>query len=151
MKILFIGEKGSGKSSLLYSIFKKCDCGGIVCIPVFEGEKLIGKDAVNMANKRRKLFCRIKSKADFEGIEMENYVISEEGIKFCIEALEEAMKKELVIIDEFGILEVREKGIFQAAKKIIEDKENVIIVLRKGLEEKFLEKFPYKFEKIYMT
>lgn len=150
MKILFIGKKGCGKSSLLYTIFQNCECGGIICIPVFEEGKRIGKDAVNMMNKSKAIFCRIKSKANFEGIETHNYIISREGIKFCIDALEEAMEKNLIIIDEFGPLEMKGQGIYKAAKKIMDSDKDVIIVLRKELEKEFLKKFPYNFEKIYM-
>jgi len=73
MKILFIGKKDSGKSSLLYALLKNCKCGGILCLPVFENGKKIGADAIDMYNKERKIFSRLKQIANFEGIETEYY------------------------------------------------------------------------------
>ena len=150
MKLLLIGKKGCGKSSLLYTLFDGCNIGGVICISVFEKGERIGKDAVNMVDGKRCLFCRITNMANFKGVKTQEYVISKDGIRFCINALEKAMEKDSIIIDEFGPLEMKEKGVYETAKKIIESEKNVVIVLRKNLEEKFLRKFPYKFEKVYI-
>lgn len=154
MNIIFVGKKNSGKSSLLYQLMKDCKCGGIVCLPVFEDNKKIGTDAINMCSGERKIFSRIKEIANFDGIETKKYRISFEGIKFCINAVEEAIEKckkcRLIIIDEFGVLERNGKGLNDVIKKALESDKDVVIVVRKELEKEFLEKFPYEFEKIYM-
>lgn len=149
MKILFIGSKNSGKSSFLFSIFKNCKCGGIICLPVFKNGIKIGTDAINMLNKDRCIFSRLKSMANFEGIETENYIISYSGIEFCRNALKSAIKSELIIIDEIGYLEMNSKGIYKETKKIMESDKDVIVVIRKEIEKHFLKKFPYNFKKIY--
>ncbi|HEC88219.1 MAG TPA: DUF2478 domain-containing protein [Thermoplasmata archaeon] len=150
MKILFTGERGCGKSTLIYEIFKNYDCGGVVCIPVFKKDKIIGKDAVDMADKSKKIFCRIHEEADFYGIKTENYVINEDGINFCINALEKAFDKNLVIVDEFGFLEKKGEGIYSITEKLIKSEKNLIVIVRKEIEEYFLKKFPYEFKRIYM-
>jgi len=151
MKILFIGKKASGKSTLLYSLFKNYRCGGIVCLPVFKNGKEIGKDAVNLMNNERRRFCRIKEEADFKGIKVGRYLIDPKGIKFCIDALNEAMEKsDLIIFDEFGKLEMEGRGLYEVAEKIIEGDKNAIIVLREELEKEFMKKFPHEFKKIYI-
>lgn len=150
MKVLLIGEKGAGKSSLLYSLFKD-GAGGIICLPVFKDGGEIGKDAINLLNGERKRFCRIKERADFDGIEIGKYVVDYDGIEFCIAALEEALEKSnFIILDEFGLLEMKGGGLYEITKKIIEGDKDALIVLRKELEKEFLEKFPYQFKKIYL-
>jgi nucleoside-triphosphatase THEP1 len=151
MKILLLGEKESKKSQILWTLFKKSNCGGIICIPVFQGTTKIGKDAIDMTDNRRHVFCRIKEIAEFDGIPTEKYIISEAGIQFCIDALKKSVEKDLIIVDEFGPLELQGGGIYQIAKEIIESEKNVIIVLRKNLEKRFLERFPYLFEKLYLN
>ena len=151
MKILMIGKKNSGKSTIAYNIFKNSDSCGIVCLPIFENGRKIGSDAIRMDDKSRVIFSRLKEIADFSGIEVGKYVISNEGINFCIKAIEEGIEKgKLIVIDEFGLLEKNKKGLYEAIKKAIESKNDVFIIIRKRLEKDFLKIFPYKFEKIYL-
>jgi len=138
MKILLIGERNSGKSTFLYNLFKISDCGGIICLPVFKNGKKIGTDAINLLNKEKEIFCRLKKFANFDGIEMGRYIISYRGIEFCKKALKEAKERDLIIIDEFGFLEINGEGIYEEAKEIIESNKNVIVVLRKGIEKEFI-------------
>ena len=145
MKFLLVGKKGCGKSTLLYSLFKEYDCGGIVCLPIVEEDKQVGKDAINMATHESTIFCRIKEKADFNGILIGKYIIRREAMDFCIKAFGESLNKKIIIIDEFGYLEMEEKGLYEIIKKILETDKNVIIALRQELEEAFLKKMTYKF------
>ncbi len=150
MKILMIGAKNSEKSSLAYNIFKNSDCAGIICLPVFKNGRKIGSDAIRMDNKKRAEFSRIKKYANFDGIMVGKYVISNEGIDFCREAIEEGIVKEkLIVIDEFGILEKNKRGLYEAIERAIESKNDIFLILRKSLEKDFLKIFPYKFEIIY--
>lgn len=151
MKILLIGNRNVGKSTLLYSLFKSCRYGGIVCIPVFKNGMKIGTDAIDLLNNEKETFSRIKSMANFDGIETGRYVISIKGIEFCTKALERAYEKsDFIVIDEFGKLEMKGEGIYSVAKKIIESDKSAIIVLRKELEKEFLKKFGKNFKKLYM-
>ncbi|MEM2935350.1 MAG: nucleoside-triphosphatase [Candidatus Thermoplasmatota archaeon] len=151
MKILMIGSKNSGKSTIAYNIFKNSDCCGIICLPVFKNGKKIGSDAIRMDNKKRRKFSRLKSYADFEGIEIGKYVISREGMKFCIDAIDEGIKKrKLIVIDEFGILEKNKKGLYKAIKRVIGSENDLFLIIRKSLEKDFLKIFPYEFERIYV-
>ncbi|MEM1514375.1 MAG: nucleoside-triphosphatase [Candidatus Thermoplasmatota archaeon] len=150
MKILMIGAKNSGKSTTAYNIFKNSDCCGIICLPVFKNGIKIGSDAIRMDNKKRIKFSRTKRYADFEGIKVGKYVINKEGIKFCINAIDEGIRKrKLVVIDEFGILEKNKKGLYRAIKRAIESENDLFLILRKSLEKDFLKIFPYDFEIIY--
>ncbi|MBC7081471.1 MAG: hypothetical protein H5T44_04445 [Thermoplasmatales archaeon] len=150
MKILMVGAKNSGKSNLAYNIFRQSDCGGIVCLPVFKDGRKIGSDAIRMDNKERIKFSRIKDYADFDGMKVGKYVISKEGIDFCINAIDEGIKRgKMVVIDEFGILEKNKKGLYGAIKRAIESENDIFLILRKSLEKYFLKIFPYDFEIIY--
>lgn len=149
MKILLKGERNSGKSSRIYEILKNKNCGGIVCLPVFENGIKIGSDAVDMMNGIRMIFTRKKEIADFEGIDMEDYRISKDGISFCVNAIEKSICScEWTVIDEFGRMEKEKKGLYGVIKRGIKEDKNLIIILRENMEKDFLKIFPYKFESI---
>jgi len=150
MRILFLGKKGSGKSSLLSALFPPGHCGGIITPAVFEGGMYVGKDAVNLITGERYPFCRIREKASFDGVETKKYVVSREGIAFCIRALEQARREPLIIIDEVGLLELAGEGLYEITKEILESERNVVVVVREELEEEFLRAFPYEFKKMYV-
>ena len=146
MRILLVGEEGCGKSSLLHTLFFGSNCGGIVCLSVIENGKNIGKNAIDIESGKSIVFCRIKEKADFRGITTKKYIINPQALRFCIQTIEDSLHKPLILIDEFGHLELGGNGLYEVTKKVIESKKNIIIVLRQSLLSRFLEIFPNSFK-----
>ena len=151
MKILLSGNRGSGKSLLLYALFHGSNCGGVICVPSFQNGDYIGKDAIGMSSGKKQMFCRLKEKADCVGIESGNYIISEDGMKFFRDELEASLEKKFIIIDEFGPLELRKKGVYPVVKQIIESDKNVVVVVRKTIESCFIALFPQDWMRIHVT
>ena len=142
MKILLTGEKNSGKSTFAYNMCKN-RCSGVICLPVFENGIKIGSDAINLIDGKRKIFSRIKEKANYEGIEMHNYIISHEGMKHAIKAIEMGLKsKKMIVLDEIGNIEMKHFGYYFILKKILDSNKNAIIIVRKSIIKKFMEEFP---------
>lgn len=151
MRILLLGKKRSGKSSLLSALFPPGHCGGIITPAVFENGVYVGKDAVNLLTGERRPFCRIKERAPFEGVATRKYIVSREGIAFCMRALEQARCEPLIIIDEVGPLELSGEGIHEEVHTVLKDEtHHVLLVVREELEEEFLRAFPYVFRKLYL-
>lgn len=151
MRTLLIGKQSIGKSTLLYKLFSNSDkVGGVICLPVFENGIQIGKDAVNLISNNRHLFCRIKNIASFNGVQIGNYIIHKKGLIFAQAAVEEALDKELVIIDEAGPLELSGKGLFNQIRLTFKKNIDTILAMREGIEQVFIEKFPYHFIKVYL-
>ena len=151
MKVLLVGKKGSGKSTLIYSLFKNYDCGGIVCLPVIEKGHLVGKDAIDMDTHRSNVFCRVNRKADFDGFSVGKYIIKPEGITFCIEAIKNSFNKDILLIDEVGPLEIQGKGFHGITHKVLKEDKNCVIILRKQLMDTFFAKFPYRFTILHFS
>jgi nucleoside-triphosphatase THEP1 len=141
-----VGKEGCGKSSLLHNLFFGSNCGGIVCLPVIEKGKNIGKNALDIESSKSIVFCRIKEKADFRGISTKKYIINPKALDFCIQTIENSLHKPLILIDEFGILELQGTGLYTVTKKVIESNKNSIIVLRQSLLSRFLKIFPNSFK-----
>ena len=62
-----------------------------------------------------------------------------------IEVLEQTAhitgKKLLIVIDEFGYLEIEKKGYYNSVKKVLNGDKDVIIVVREDLLKNFIEEF----------
>jgi len=141
MKVIITGGKNTGKSTFLYELCQNCQCSGVICLPVFENGVKIGSDAINLRNGKKKIFARVKNKANFEGIETNEYIISREGMKHAIEAIEEGIGENLLVIDEIGHIEMKNDGYYEVIKKVMQQ-ENMIMVVRKSILNDFLKKFP---------
>ncbi|MCD6171984.1 MAG: DUF2478 domain-containing protein [Thermoplasmata archaeon] len=142
MKLIITGKRNSGKSTLVYNLCKKCKCHGVVCLPVFENKMKIGTDAIDLMTGEKKIFSRIKEKADYEGIEMHRYVINKNGLNHAINAIENAIKEEgIIVIDEFGYLEKEKKGYYNSVKKVLNSNKDVIMVVRENILKNFIEEF----------
>ena len=140
MKLIITGKRNSGKSTLVYNLCKKCKCYGVICLPVFENGIKIGTDAIDLMTGKKKIFSRIKEKANYKGIEMHRYVISKDGLNHAINAIENALTKEgIIVIDEFGYLEKEKKGYYNSVKKILNSDKDAIIVVREDVLKNFIE------------
>ncbi len=144
---LFVGEKNSGKSTVLYNLLKRAEfsCGGIISLPVFSGGKKIGADVIDIQTDERRILTRVKKYAHFSGETVGRYVISGEGIEHGKRAIKKAIDTcDCIVIDEIGPLELGGKGWIKEAEQAFE-RGNVTAVVRKSLQEKFLETYGENF------
>jgi nucleoside-triphosphatase THEP1 len=144
---LFVGDKNSGKSTLMYTLSKRTgfSCGGIISLPYFKDEKKYGADAIDVQTGERKVLTRLKQYADFYGETVGRYIISEEGIEHGKHAITSAVDIcDFIIIDEFGPFELKGKGWAKEATHSF-NRGNVIAVVRKSLQNKFFERYGRQF------
>jgi nucleoside-triphosphatase THEP1 len=150
MNLLLSGKKGAGKSSLLYALFHSGDCGGVVCLPVFEADIQIGKDAVDLATGKRHVFCRLRQNTTFEGITVGRYIVHPEGVAFAVAAVEAALEKPVTVVDEVGPLELAGGGLHAATHQALETSGTTVVAVRDTLEERVLSILPYTFTRLHM-
>jgi len=137
---LLAGEINSGKSTLLYETVKRANfsCGGVVSLPVFESGMKVGMDALDILTGERKVLVRL---GGIDGIRVGKYTISKDGLRHCENAIRKAIGNcEIVVIDEFGLLEMEGRGMAKVAEDAFR-RGNALVVLRKGLKERFMEKY----------
>jgi len=146
---LLTGKINSGKSTLVYEMAKRAtfSCGGIVSLPVFDNGTKTGMDAVDIMNGKTKILARLKGRID--GIDVGRYTISQDGLKHGENAIRKAIRNcDIVVIDEFGPLEMEGRGMAKVAEDAFR-RGNALVVLRKGLKERFMEKYgQYNFKVI---
>ena len=143
MQLLLTGPVNSGKSrylSTLVMILRNTlhiTIGGIINHADMQGGIKVGYICESLMNGRRQVFAqhqnRITPKPD--DISCGSWIITADGIAFARDALSSAVKAalELVIIDEFGILEVQGRGLRDEIDVLVSSDIPLIIVVRESL------------------
>jgi len=140
MGFLLVGDRNSGKSTLVYEAASKMNfsCGGIISIPVISGVEKVGTDALDIMTGKAIALARTHG---LDGIAVGRYILSTRGLKYGKDAIYRAVGKcKLVVIDEFGPLEMDGEGMTEAAEYAFENS-NVLVVMRRKLKDEFIEKY----------
>lgn len=146
--ILLSGESGAGKTRwclelIEYAKAQKIPVAGLVSPPVFEGNRKIGIDLVDLTSgKRRRLAVLRKEGALFsnKGPQTEDWQFDEEAIDWGNQVLDRLSndlegEPQLLILDELGPLEfLHGKGLLNALR-LIDQRHYTLacVVVRPGL------------------
>jgi len=139
MRILLIGEKGAGKTTVCRKIIgiageKRCRCSGVISSQ--QGDGLVVEDV--STGERKLLAASADSDPVLDGIRLCSFVFSREGIEFGKRAI--AKGGDLLIIDELGKLELGGKGFDNALSVFASRDKNSILVIRDKLKAEVLAK-----------
>jgi len=131
--ILLTGPKHSGKTIFLQKLVERLKkenfrIAGFTASSVYEGAFLLGFDLTDIQSGRGVKFARRKSASD-------TFEFSEEGYRFGREILEskETRNADLIIIDEFGPMELEGGGWRKNIDLLLENKKCLLLVVREEL------------------
>jgi len=139
---LLSGQQNSGKSTALHqlAVYLSEKCGGVICLPVFDGQRKIGTDAFDVITGQRVPFSRLTNSSD--SIRIGHQYIRPTGIKHCLQAIGRAVAAcRLIIIDEIGPLELRGDGLFSGVQKSLIGESDVLMVVRSSLTNAVVKRF----------
>lgn len=154
MKLLVLGEPGSGKTSWCRGYIdwwqkRGSSVGGIVCPKTERQGRRTGFNVIDLLTGEEVPFARLSRYRSFKGGEkIGDYTISRHGILFACAVVERAVgnKCDLVVIDEVGPLELCGKGLMPAVELALASPVNVLIVVRSSLKGALQRHFPqYEF------
>jgi nucleoside-triphosphatase THEP1 len=148
--LLVVGEPGSGKTSWCreYIGWRResgSSVGGILCPAIEQQGQRVGSNALDLLTGQEVPFARLSRQRSFKaGEKVGDYTISRNGISFAREAIRQAVESrcDLVVIDEFGPLELDGKGLMPAVELALASAVNVLIVVRSSLREALQRRFP---------
>jgi nucleoside-triphosphatase THEP1 len=135
--ILLTGEKHSGKTTFLKRLAvklkkEKFRIAGFLAPSIYEGAFLLGYDLVDIQNGRHEEFARRKSVEDA-------FQFSEQGLEFGWKILKskETRNADLIIIDEFGPLELAGLGWRETIDSLLLSTDCIVmLVVRKEIAGK---------------
>ena len=143
MRLLVVGEPGSGKTSWCRRYIdwwreSGSSVGGILSPAIEKQGQRVGSNALDLLSGEEIPFARLSGHGCFKGGEMVgDYTISRDGILFACGAIKRAVERRcgLVVIDEVGPLELRGNGLMPAVELALASPVNVLIVVRSSLIE----------------
>ena len=147
-KIFIItGKIDAGKTTFIIKLIdslkaKEIKVGGIYCQKIFENEKRIGYDIVDIKTNKRATFLR--TQADGISDKIGQFYLFSEGLKFGLEQLKLAnqVKNDITIIDEVGKFELKAKGWSSELDKLVSNKNNhLLLVVRENFVEDIIAKW----------
>lgn len=156
--LIIHGPIGSGKTSKANEISEKAilmgySVYGLLSLRVIQNNVTIGYDGLNLRTGSSFSLVRLRSLSksdDWENIGPWKYAFNKEGFKKANKLLSRAASehpnKKLIIIDEFGHIELIGRGIYQGFKDVIgsiSEREKVVILCRTDKFENVL-KFLHK-------
>lgn len=137
MNIVITGEVKSGKTTFCFNLLKllknkKIKCRGILC----PRNKII-----NLKTGEEKTFLTRTGKNIYKCIKVGKCYIFKDGMNFAIKSLEDSEDCDVVFIDEYGPLETRKLGLYNTMRRILNEKNSKLIVMRRLLVNKFVTEF----------
>ncbi|MCX7766772.1 MAG: nucleoside-triphosphatase [Candidatus Sumerlaeia bacterium] len=144
------GPVNSGKSSYAKKLIEllRTDfsviIGGIINYGIFRAGRKVGYQCEDLLTGiRHKFAIELKENTSssafrirkHEDVKVGSWFIFKEGLQFAIRALEQAIvqKAELIVVDEFGILERDGQGLRSTVNKLINTRLNSLIIVRQEL------------------
>lgn len=142
MRLLVVGEPGSGKSSWCREYIDRrresgSIVGGILCPAIEKHGQRIGSSAVDLLTGDEIPFSRLARHKFGGGETVGDYSISRRGILFARTAIEKAVANrcDVVVIDEVGPLELSGRGLMSAVELALASPADVLLVVRSSLRE----------------
>ncbi len=142
------GKTRSGKTTFLKSIVKDLktsgkNIGGIIAHGIDREGERYGFEIEDVSTGQKILLSSRKEKPG--SIQTGRFYFYPEGLAFGIKALSEFLeKRDWLVIDEVGYLELKGQGWFEAIEKAMEQPGlNMIWVVRKRILEEVLSQWPY--------
>lgn len=154
LKVFIVtGEIGSGKTTCIQKLVEKLEAdkkevGGIYTSRIMENGKTTGYNIIEVSTKSNYNFLKTDGNETQERIG--KFYIHSEGKNAAIKALQFSKKKNIIVIDEIGKLELNGNGWADELQNLIQKKKgNLILSVRKEVIEKVVQKWNIKPEKVF--
>jgi nucleoside-triphosphatase THEP1 len=149
--IIITGETGIGKTTVCTKLIELgktygIRISGILGIKRADGTRMVEDIATG---EREKLAVPVDNQ---DGMVGSGFKFMEEGIRFGNRVIEDSGKKDVVLIDEIGPLEMKGMG-FSAYSTLLDSKSpaRCLLIIRKKILPLFLEKHPVPFSLFEVT
>ncbi len=136
--VLITGKIGSGKTRIAELIAAELEkrgieVGGVISPRVIRDHKTVGYTVRDLSTGEERPFARLEP----PGVPVGRFFISVDGLEFARTAITRAAQStRVVFVDEVGRLELDDKGLADAVRKILRGKALPVLLVRDELSEK---------------
>ena len=123
--IAISGPRGAGKSSLAYSIFLLLKQHGIAC----GGVLTLGQEQKRFFRVQDQKYYPFEIEGEPDPIHVGKYRISQSALEFAKSAIADGSNQEVLFIDEIGILESQQGGLYEATMAALHSSKSVVILV----------------------
>lgn len=122
-RVVISGLRGTGKTSLLMALIKEFQCSdidvkGIVSPGVFDGEKKIAIEMMDLAAGESRLFARLAEETTTD-LQFGDWSFSQETLQWANQRLASIESADVLVMDEIGPLELDMKCGLQAGLDLL--------------------------------
>lgn len=149
--IIISGERRKGKTTFLKNILSDFDANkitysGIISEGIDDNDKRIGFNIIDLTTNKKSKLCSVNE--DFGNKKIGKFYFDENIIESGNKIIQSSINN-LIIIDEVGYLELEDLGWAPSINKLIEQKKDIILVVRKKLLEKVINKWNFNNAQIF--
>lgn len=148
MIYIITGPINTGKTTWLINDYPKhSNSDGFACRKVFSNNIHIGYELIHLYNNES---CQFIRKIDYipekwsEAFRLGNhYSFNKEGFDFAAKITNDAINKKVsrFYLDELGHLELKNQGFADILKKLLEEKIDLVLIIRESLIDKVVEHY----------
>ena len=141
MITILTGPVGGGKTTLLKAAIpafraRGIRVGGYLSERVMEGSTVLGYDLLDIRTGRRHPFLRVAGRPGEETVGP--FALDPAGLAAAIDMIGSENPSDVFILDELGRLELEGRGVWPAARHLLEtEKRDIVIVIRAALLEAY--------------
>ena len=145
MRMLVTGSPGCGKTSFCQRMVESARLegarvGGVLAPAVYFDKQRIGANVVDLATQLTAPITRLACDGNGDGHHGSRWMIMREGLDVARSALEQAVRQtfDLIVVDEFGPLELAGGGIREEAVDAWNSGRDVLLVARTSVADEVI-------------
>lgn len=150
IRIAITGAPGSGKSTVCRNVLQRLTCkyGGMTSADIREKGERVGFEIRDIATGKQGILAHKQG----SGPRVGSYHVNLEDLNYIgVAAIKNAMRSDLLVIDEIAPMEFKSPEFIKAVEDALDSDKNILVVLHKKSEHPIAERIRKEFDIFTIT